>query len=43
MIAKFYAQRIISGRSAFKKVPAILRKEVAQILDRRGHSDLIIE
>ncbi len=40
-MAMFLARRIIKGLTTFAKVPQTLRKAVADILTKEGHSNLI--
>lgn len=40
-MAKFYAMRIISGKTVFENVPDKLKKPVAQILIAEGHPELV--
>lgn len=42
-MAKFYALRIISGKTVFEKVPEQLKEAVAVILSEKGYSNLISE
>ena len=42
-MAKFYATRIIDGKTTFEKVPAQLKEAVAAILSEEGYSNLASE
>ena len=43
MMAMFFAQRVILGKTAYKDVPAVLKPQVAEILTDSGLADLITE
>jgi len=43
MIAKLWADRVISGDKTFAQVPAKLKDQVREILIERGREDLIVE
>lgn len=43
MMAMFFAQRIILGKTTFDQVPAKLKEQVREILIDSGCEDLIIE
>ncbi len=40
-MAKFYAMRIIDGKTTFDKVPDALKDAVAKILIEKGHPEYI--
>lgn len=42
-MAQFFAQRVISGKTAYKDVPAKLKEAVADILRESGLEALITE
>lgn len=41
MMAKFFAQRVIIGKMAYKDIPATLKPGVAEILTDQGLQHLI--
>lgn len=43
MMAMFFAQRVILGKTAYKDVPATLKPQVAEILTDSGLESLITE
>ena len=43
MMAMFFAQRVILGKTQYKDVPAKLKAQVAEILIDSGLEELIIE
>lgn len=43
MMATFFAQRVILGKTAFSEVPTALKAGCAKILKDSGLSDLITE
>ena len=43
MMAMFFAQRVILGKTAYKDVPATLRPQVKELLDESGLGDLAVE
>lgn len=42
-MAKFFAQRVIAGKTTWAEVPAKLKEEVAEILRESGLEALITE
>lgn len=40
MMAMFFAQRVILGKTAFADVPAVLKPKVAELLDESGLGEL---
>lgn len=43
MMAMFFAQRVILGKTLFADVPATLRLQVKTLLDESGLGDLAVE
>lgn len=43
MMAMFFAQRVILGKTLFTDVPAALRPQVKTLLDESGLDDLAVE
>lgn len=43
MMAMFFAQRVILGKASFEDVPALLKKDVAEILVDSGLFELVPE
>ena len=43
MLAMFFAQRVILGKTAFKDVPKPLKAKVREILEESGLGDLAVE
>lgn len=43
MMALFFAQRVILGKTKFEEVPATLKPQVAEILIDSGLTELITE
>lgn len=43
MMAMFFAQRVILGKTLFTDVPAALRPQVKTLLDESGLGDLAVE
>ena len=43
MMAMFFAQRVILGKTAYKDVPATLKPQVLEILTDSGLADLAVE
>lgn len=43
MIALFFAQRVILGKTKFEEVPATLKQQVADILVENGLQELVTE
>lgn len=41
MMALFFAQRVMNGRTAFEKVPNALKADVAEILIKNGKKALV--
>lgn len=41
MMALFFAQRVMNGRTAFEKVPSALKADVAEILIKNGKKALV--
>jgi hypothetical protein len=43
MMAMFFAQRVILGKTAFKDVPAVLKDQVRELLIDAGLGELAVE
>lgn len=43
MMAMFFAQRVILGKTEYKDVPAKLKEQVKEILIESGLEELVIE
>lgn len=43
MMAMFFAQRVILGKTEFKDVPAKLKPQVKELLEDAGLGDLAVE
>ena len=43
MMAMFFAQRVILGRTTYAEVPAVLKDQVRQLLNDSGLGDLAVE
>lgn len=43
MMALFFAQRVILGKTKFEEVPATLKQQVADILVESGLEELVTE
>ena len=43
MMAMFFAQRVILGKTAYKDVPAKLKSQVKELLEDSGLGDLAVE
>lgn len=43
MMAMFFAQRVILGKTAFANVPAVLKAQVAELLNESGLPELAVE
>lgn len=43
MMAMLWAQQIILGKKTFAQVPKLLKKQVQEILEDSGCTDLIVE
>lgn len=43
MMAMFFAQRVILGKTAYKDVPAVLRPQVRELLEESGLGELVSE
>ncbi|WP_346026326.1 hypothetical protein [Beduinella massiliensis] len=43
MMAMFFAQRVILGKTLFADVPSALRPQVKTLLDESGLDDLAVE
>lgn len=43
MMALFFAQRVILGKTKFEEVPATLKQQVADILVESGLQELVTE
>lgn len=43
MMAMFFAQRVILGKTAFKDVPASLKEPVREVLTESGLESLCVE
>ena len=43
MMAMFFAQRVILGKTAYKDVPAKLKPQVKELLEDSGLGDLAVE
>lgn len=41
MMAMFFAQRVILGKTTFPEVPKVLQPQVAEILEESGLGELI--
>jgi hypothetical protein len=41
MMAMFFAQRVILGKTAYADVPAVLKPKVAELLEESGLSELM--
>lgn len=41
MVAMFFAQRVILGKTSFRGVPAVLKRQVADILLADGFPELV--
>lgn len=43
MMAMFFAQRVILGKTAYKEVPQALRPQVKELLEESGLGDMAVE
>lgn len=43
MMAMFFAQRVILGKTAYKDVPAKLKPQVKELLEESGLGELAVE
>lgn len=43
MMAMFFAQRVILGKTAYKDVPAVLRPQVRELLEESGLGEMVSE
>lgn len=43
LMAMFFAQRVILGKTAYKDVPALLKPQVKELLEDSGLGELAVE
>lgn len=43
LMAMFFAQRVILGKTAYADVPAVLRPQVKELLEESGLGELVTE
>ena len=43
VMAMFFAQRVILGKTAYKNVPALLKPQVKELLEDSGLGELAVE